>query len=255
MMHSIKSLTVALSVAAVLAIACVVPKAPLADDQRAQSGRDIVVVLHGLGRSISAMRQLAGRLDEAGYRAVRIGYESLQQTPEEILADISRQIEACCIGKSPNLHFVGHSLGGLLIRAYLSDHKPDNRGHVVVIGTPNNGNEVVDSLRHNWWFDLLGPMARALGTDDDSFPKTIGSPDYPLGVIAGRKAGTSNEKYLPGEDDGLVSIASTRIDGMSDFVIVDAGHSALRNDADVARHVVKFLRTGRFDKNGGPRLR
>ena len=228
----------------------VAPGAPATAGSVTQTGKDIVVVLHGLGRSKSAMRRLASRLEDAGYRAIRIGYQSLQDTPDEILRDIGKKIESCCLRKSPNLHFVGHSLGGLLIRAYLAKHKPANRGHVVLIGTPNNGTKIVDKLRDNWWFQMLGPMAQKLGTDANGFSKTLGPPDYPVGVIAGRKAGTDNEALVPGEDDGLISIESTKIDGMSDFVVVDAGHSALRYDKRVVRHVVSFLKTGRFDRRG-----
>jgi len=220
-------------------------KAPITPDDR-----DIVVLLHGLGRSETAMSWLARRLEEGGYRAVPIGYRSLQKTPEEILEEIEKEIEHCCIGKSSNLHFVGHSLGGLLIRAYLSRHEPANRGHVVLIGTPNGGTEVVDSLDDRWWFPVLGPTAPLLGTKNNSFPKSIGPPDYPLGVIAGRKTGIFDEALLPGPDDGLVSVESTKIDGMADFVVVESGHFSLRHDEAVARHVQSFLRTGRFNKDG-----
>ena len=195
-----------------------------------------------------AMWLLASRLEDAGYRVARVGYRSLQDTPQEILADIEGQIDACCIAVSPKLHFVGHSLGGLLIRAYLTDRKMANLGRVVLIGTPNTGSEIVDNLRHKWWFKVLGPMARSLGTDAKSFPSTIGPPDYPLGVIAGKKKAGRNDALLPGEDDGLVSVESTKISGMADFVVVESGHSAMRYDKAVVRLVVDFLQTGTFDR-------
>ena len=241
----------ALLIAAIAAMAAfVTPATAAAAGSVAQKGKDIVVVLHGLGRGTSAMRRLASHLDDAGYRAIRIGYHSLRDSPDEILKDIRQKIESCCLRKSPNLHFVGHSLGGLLIRAYLAKNKPANRGHVVLIGTPNTGTKIVDKLRDNWWFQMLGPMAQKLGTDAKSFARSLGPPDYPVGVIAGRKAGSANEALVPGEDDGLVSIESTKIDGMSDFVIVEANHSALRYDKNVVRHVVSFLKTGRFERRG-----
>ena len=247
----VKNGRTALLIAAIAAMAAfVTPATGAAAGSIAQTGKDIVVVLHGLGRGKSAMRRLANSLEAAGYRAIRIGYDSLRDSPEEILKDIGQKIDSCCLGKSPNLHFVGHSLGGLLIRAYLAKYKPANRGHVVLIGTPNNGTKIVDKLRDNWWFQMLGPMAQKLGTDANGFSKTLGPPDYPVGVIAGRKAGKDNEALVPGEDDGLVSIESTKIKGMSDFVIVEAGHSALRYDKNVVRHVVSFLKTGRFDRRG-----
>jgi pimeloyl-ACP methyl ester carboxylesterase len=214
----------------------------------AENDKEMVVVLHGLGRSKAAMWLLAARLEDGGYRVARVGYRSLEDTPEQILADVEEQIAACCIDRSPKLHFVGHSLGGLLIRAYLTDHAVPNLGRVVLVGTPNKGTEIVDNLRHKWWFQVLGPMAQALGTDADSFPNAIGPPDYPLGIIAG-KTETANEDLLPGEDDGLVSVESTKIEGMTDFVVVETGHSRMRYDGDVARYVLSFLRKGKFERH------
>jgi pimeloyl-ACP methyl ester carboxylesterase len=196
------------------------------------------------------MWQLANTLEDTDYRVARVGYRSLQDTPEQILEDLEKQIDACCIGRSQKLHFVGHSLGGLLIRAYLMNHDIANLGRVVLIGTPNTGMEIVDNLRHEWWFVVLGPTAQVLGTDGDSFPKSIGPPDYPVGVIAGISTIMPNEDLLRGDDDGLVSVESTKIEGMEDFVVVERRHSALRYDKDVAHYVVSFLKTGRFNKSG-----
>lgn len=231
------------------ATACTLLDEPLAGNAPAEA-KETVVLLHGLGRSNSAMWQLAGRLEEAGYRVERIGYRSLQDTPTEIISDISEQISACCPGNSKRLHFVGHSLGGLLIRAYLDKTEVANLGHVVLMGSPNTGTEIVDSYRKKWWFRFLGPTAQKLGTGDDNFPGTLGPPRYPLGVIAGKSSAYGNGHMIPGDDDGLVSVNSTKVDGMTDFVIVKASHSAIRRDETVANHVLNFLRAGRFGTAG-----
>ena len=107
---------------------------------------------------------------------------------------------------------------------------------------------MVDNLRHTWWFQLLGPTARALGTDAHSLPNSIGPPDYPLGVIAGVRSGLDNEALLPGADDGVVAVESTKVEGMADFVVVETGHSAMRYDKAVVRHTLRFLGTGEFDR-------
>ena len=227
--------------------ACSFPGAPGMIPPAVGAGGDIVV-LHGLGRSSSAMRRLDGKLQEAGYFVVRPQYDSVWSTPEENLADLRRQIALCCEGRSAKLHFVGHSLGGLMIRAYLEDARPENLGHVVLLGTPNRGTAIVDGLSGSWWFSFAGPTAAALGTGPDSFPNSLPAPDYPVGVIAGRRMDRDNEDILPGEDDGLVAVASTRIDGMADFLVVDVGHARLRSNDEVARQVVTFLQTGRFSR-------
>ena len=131
--------------------------------------KDVVVLLHGLGRSKTAMWLLASRLQDAGFHVERIGYRSLTQSPDEIVTDVSRKIDACCAGHRQKVHFVGHSLGGLLIRAYLQEHRVDHLGRVVLIGTPNHGTELVDSFRDSCLFQLLGPTTAALGTDS-AFP-------------------------------------------------------------------------------------
>ncbi len=247
-LFSKKTFLVALIIAVIAATTAWMVDNQTADNPGANDGRDIVVVVHGLGRSKIAMWLIAARLEEAGFRVARVGYRSLRDTPKEIVEDVEGQISDCCLDKSPKLHFVGHSFGGLVIRAYLSNHEIDNLGRVALIGTPNTGTEIVDNLRHEWWFQVLGPAAHALGTDENSFPNTIGLPNYPLGIIAG-KMDNPNDKLLPGDDDGLVSVESTRVVGMTDFVVVETGHSRMRSDEDVAEHIINFLKRGRFNRN------
>ena len=209
--------------------------------------KEIIVLLHGLGRGNIAMWKLASRLEDAGYYVQRVGYSSLTQTPDQILEDVSEQINKCCVGQKQTVHFVGHSLGGLLIRAYLQDNKVSNLGRVVLMGTPNQGNEIVEKYRDSWWMQFAGPTALALGTEEGSFPNTLKDPYYPVGVIAGETDG-DNDEYLPGKDDGLVSVESTKLkNGMTDFIIIETGHSMMRYNEDVAKQTISFLQSGRFN--------
>lgn len=211
--------------------------------------KETVVLLHGLGRSKTAMWLLASRLEDEGFHVENIGYSSLTQAPSEILDEIGRQIDDCCIESQNTVHFVGHSLGGLLIRAYLQERKPENLGNVVLIGTPNKGVEAVDIYRDRWWLKLIGPTAIALGTDSNSFPNTLEQPYYPVGVIAGVSGDDDNDHILPGIDDGLVTVESTKLENMTDFAIVDSSHTYMRYDEDVARLTVDFLRHATFQAN------
>jgi len=208
--------------------------------------RDTVVVLHGLGRGRSAMWLLGSRIENAGFDVVRIGYDSLREAPEEILADVVQQVDRCCRALATPVHFVGHSLGGLIIRGYLAAHRPANLGRVVLIGTPNNGTPLVDRFRDSWWLSLAGPTARELGTGPDSFPASLPDPDYPVGVIAGVGASVFISGLIPGDDDGLVPVESTKVTGMTDFILVDLGHALMRYSDEVARQTVAFLQRGRF---------
>lgn len=207
-----------------------------------------VVLLHGLGRRGNAMFLLQKRIREAGYEAHSIEYASLQEPPDVILEEVGEQIERCCRNDSRPVHFVGHSLGGLIIRAYLDQKPLINLGRVVLLGAPSQGSELVDIYGDSWLIKILGPTARVLGTDEDSFPNRIGPPYYPLGIIAGTSSFTITDDHLPGPDDGLVSVKSTKIDGMTDFLLVDTSHSMLRYNQTVARETIHFLKNGRFSQ-------
>ena len=189
---------------------------------------------------------MAYRLEKADFNVVLVGYRSLNRTPKEILDDVSKQIDDCCVESQRPVHFVGHSLGGLLIRAYLQDHKVANLGNVLLIGTPNQGTKLVDRFRDKWWMQLLGPTTLALGTNRESFPSSLDDPYYPVGVIAGVFGSGLNDDILPGKDDGLVAIEATKVNGMSDFRIVETSHSFMRYDEEVARLAVTFLKNGSF---------
>lgn len=210
------------------------------------STHETVILLHGLGRSDSAMWLLQGRLEEAGYKVYALDYDSFQQSPLQILDSVFMSIEECCREVDGTLHFVGHSLGGLIIRAYLAKHDVSKLGKVVLIGTPNHGTPLVDTYRDSWWMQFAGEMALALGTDSTSFAKSLPNPDYPFGVIAGVTDSGFNDDVFQGAHDGLVPVASTKLEGMSDFVQIEVGHSAMRYDGNVAFQTIHYLRKGSF---------
>ena len=207
--------------------------------------QETVVLLHGLGRSNLAMWRLADRLEDANYQVARVGYQSIGTTLTEVIADITWQINRCCLEAEHPVHFVGHSLGGLLIRAYLQNNQPKSLGNVVLIGTPNQGTNMANWLGSKDWVQFVMPMAQELGTEQNSFPNSLAPPHYPVGVIAG-VADYDNDDYLPGRDDGLVSVESTKIDGMRDFIEINTGHSMMRYNDEVAAQTIYFLKNGQF---------
>ena len=217
--------------------------------QGVPADQELVVLLHGLGRTRTAMWWLADKLEDAGYQVKRIGYRSLMQSPAEIVEEVSPQINACCAAHSRKVHFVGHSLGGLVARAYLQENSVEHLGRVVLLGTPNHGSELVDHYRDHGLFRLLGPTTAALGTDEKSLPSKLEPPDYPVGVIAAALSPERDNASIPGPDDGVVSVESNRLEGMKDFIQVSGGHSMMRYNAEVARQTIAFLRTGKFEQH------
>jgi pimeloyl-ACP methyl ester carboxylesterase len=211
----------------------------------ATSQNEKVVLLHGLGRSETAMALLGSRIRAAGFEVIRIGYDSIGEPPESILATVGQEIDACCKEWPEPVHFVGHSLGGLIIRGYLAEGTVRTPGRVVLIATPNAGTPLVDKYRDSWWIGLVGPTAKSLGTGPDSFPNSLPAPDFPVGVIAGAREARFLD-LIPGDDDGLVPVESTKLTGMLDFIIVDSNHAMMRYSGEVARQTIAFLRTGEF---------
>lgn len=211
--------------------------------------QETVVLVHGLGRSAVSMCLLQSRIEKAGYEVVALDYPSLGTDPDEVIGTVARQIDSCCREKT-KVHFVGYSLGGLLIRHYFS--QPENEpmlsrlGQVVMIGTPNAGSAVVDRYRDSWWMPLLGKTILSLGTKGPGLAGQLPPPPFTAGIIAGSNGSWFSDALFNEANDGLVSVASTRLPNMADFIEVDVGHSRMRYDREVADQTIAFLQTGEF---------
>lgn len=214
----------------------------------ARSGES-VVLLHGLWRTERSMRHLAGHLREAGYPVHAIRYDSTERSPEELVGDLRGELARCCLD-ADRVHFVTHSLGGVLLRAVLSEAPPPNLGRVVMLAPPNRGSELADVVSGSATLRrLLGPVVPALGTRADSLPNRLPAADFEVGVIAGTRTWSPFRSWLiPATDDGTVSVASTRLEGMADFVTIPASHTFLLRSREAARQTLAFLTLGRFER-------
>ncbi len=215
----------------------------------ASDNRDCVVLLHGLNRSWRAMEPMAEALREGGFATANVDYSSRAGTIAELVPlSVDSGLQSCRQRGATRIHFVTHSIGGILLR-YAYDHDPiPDLGRVVMLGPPNQGSEVVDIAR-NWPTARLfgGPAGLQLGTGEDSVPAQLGPVEFDLGVIAG--TGTTNPLFsamLPDADDGKVSVARTRVAGMDDFLIVKKSHFFMMSNREVIDNTMAFLRTGAF---------
>ena len=214
------------------------------------TGAEKVVLLHGFGRSDVSMLLLNSSLTEAGYDVYNLDYPSIVEAPEALVQIISEDINDCCKDSSATVHFVGHSFGGLLIRDYLGRHRPKNLGRIVLIGTPNKGSELADEglgiAAQDTLLEWAGPSAQALHTGPDGYAASLPDPEYTVGVIAGTRGNHLSDKWLPIPNDGVVSVESARLDGMTDFIDVEVTHWDMRSDPVIAELAIEFLRHGRF---------
>lgn len=209
-----------------------------------------VVLLHGLARTAQSMERMRTSLEGEGYRVVNIDYPSRDHRIEELAPMAVEEGVAECGEESSQVHFVTHSLGGILVRYYFADHEFDRLGRVVMLGPPNQGSDAVDKLRDVPGFDWLnGPAGYQLGKGDESVPLKLPPPDFEFAVIAGdRTIDPITSAVLANPDDGRVSVDDTRLEGMTDFRIVGASHAFMMQNSDVIRLVKRFLANGSFDE-------
>jgi triacylglycerol lipase len=229
-------------------------KLPNASASQSPENRECVVLLHGLARTWRSMEKLAEALQAEGYYAVNLDYPSRKKTIERLAVEVIPEgIERCKDVSAKRIHFLTHSMGGIVLRYYLASHEIDRLGRVVMISPPNHGSEVADTLRKNVlyrWF--MGPAALELGTDGDSLTEKLGPADYSLGIIAGSHYSFFDAWFaslIPGEDDGKVSVESAKLEGMADFLVVPGTHTFIMANDDVIAQSIHFLRHGHFRRS------
>ena len=212
--------------------------------------KDVVILLHGLGRTNRSMSALENKFIKSGFKAHNIQYPSLQLPLEELVDYLHQRLENLNISQFDKVHFVTHSMGGILARFYLKEHKTENLGRVVMISPPNHGSELADILKDSKiLYSLIGPATIQLGTDSLSVPNLLGAVDFDLGIITGNKnLNPFYEIWFSGENDGKVSVESAKIEGMKDFLVIYESHQQILYSQRVSDQVLYFLDFGKFEK-------
>jgi triacylglycerol lipase len=216
---------------------------PIAKDSEA------IILLHGLARTSRSMSKAAKLLAAYGYKVINVDYPS-RSADISLLAQkyLDQALKQCDVGGIQKIHFLTHSMGGILLRDYLADHTVDKLGRVVMLAPPNQGSEIVDKLG-GWklFYTLNGPAGLQLGTGSSSVPNQLGPVNFELGVIAGSK--TINpllSRLIPGINDGKVSVSRAQVAGMKDFIVMPYSHPFIMRRKAAIGQALHFIQQGIF---------
>jgi pimeloyl-ACP methyl ester carboxylesterase len=225
--------------------------------------RELAVVLHGLACTHHIMWRIAGALRKDGYRVARETYPSRTMPLEKLAAQwLPRLLEQCHATDATRVHFVTHSMGGILVRLWLRDlPAPKNLGRIVMIAPPNHGSEIPDHLDKNPLFRLLfGINGPRLGANANSLPRQLSQsrlpPKVEVGIIAGgRTLNPLFSAWIGSANDGKVSVRSTQLDGMSDHITLPRSHTSLLMCRETCTQTLHFLNKGQFLRRPSSRPR
>ncbi len=213
------------------------------------ASRACVILQHGLARTAASMESLAEALNDAGYRVANVDYPSRHHRIQ-VLSDLAipEGVDACTEAGASELYMVTHSLGGILVRDYLSRHALHSLRRVVMLAPPNHGSAVVDNLHELPGFQWLnGPAIEQLGTGERSLPLQLGPAPVDTAIIAGsRSVNLYLSTFLENPDDGKVSVASARLEGMCAMLVLTVSHPFIMSDEETIGQVLSYLANGRF---------
>lgn len=206
-----------------------------------------VILLHGIARSASNMEKIETSLKDKNYNVLNIDYPSTTQPLEEIRQTIHPSIQKFA-KQNQKIHFITHSMGGLVTRAYLNKYKIKNLGRVVMLSPPNQGSEVADFLKNNFLYKkIYGPAGQQLITDQTPIDSILGEVYYELGIIAGTWSIDPLSSFIiPGNDDGKVSTERMKVKGMKAYIETPTTHTFMMKNEKVISLAIRFIETGQF---------
>lgn len=232
----------------------------LADLERMKRDRGVeplsgkaVILVHGMGRSSKSWPALRKRFEDAGYLVVGFDYPSTRCSISESAEYLAKTITS--LEGVEEISFVTHSMGGLVTRAYLANGRDDRIRRMVMLGVPNRGAEMADKVAslplYQW---ICGPGGCELVTDPNGLIAALPTPDFEFAIVSGGRGTIDGyNPLIPGDDDGTVTVSSTRLPGASDFLLVEgAMHSFLMFNEQIIDATVRFVETGRLRAEGDP---
>ncbi|MGE0086474.1 MAG: esterase/lipase family protein [Desulfococcaceae bacterium] len=211
--------------------------------------KECVILLHGLARTPRSMKKLEKHLSDKGYNVINAGYPSTSETVKTLAEKyIPDAITACEKFQPEKIHFVTHSLGGILVRQYLQNQNLPEGSRIVMLSPPNKGSELADYLKGLRFYKWLnGPAGQELGTDPRSVPNMLKPVNAEIGVITGNRSfNPLYSQLISGQDDGKVSAERAKMKEMRDFIVIPATHTFIMNHPQAMIQILSFLEKGKF---------
>ena len=213
-----------------------------------------VVLLHGLASTPFSMRSMASYLQKANYKTFNVCYPSSRGGIDEHSTTLARVIGS--LEGIEEINFVAHSLGNIVVRRYLAmqtdpakDRRPDPRiKRIVMLTPPNHGAHLAAKLVPADLLGVAGDAAEQVGPGWKEFEKKLITPQVEFGILAGgRGDGKGYNILLPGDNDSVITVATTRLAGARDFRVLPVIHLIYMNDAKVQEYTLRFLQHGHFE--------
>lgn len=218
------------------------------------SQKPLVVILHGIFRTAWSMRLIEIYLRWRGYDTLNLTYPSNRHDLATLSDLVGKRIEASeKFQSAADVHFVTHSMGGLITRYILNTHpaiKVKTR-NIVMMVPPNQGSETADYIVSNAWMKCIfeyfsGPAGPQLTTAYAvNYPSISGT----IGIIAGVRSSNPLAKLVFSKDqqhDGTISHDRMRLDGIGEVLSVKASHTSIVCSLSAMRQTVYFLQDGQF---------
>lgn len=213
------------------------PEASAYDDHNDHT----IILLHGMGRGRASLWVLDTRLQHVGYKTLNFHYGAHGYGIEDLAQQLCAFIEENV--KTSSYHLIAHSLGNLILREAFRIGYPPGLGRIVMLAPPNQPAELARALRDNpiyRWF--TGESGQLLASE--AFYAQLPVPDVPFGIIAGNRG---QSVTLKEPNDGVITVESTKLEGMADWAVVPQAHTFIMNSRTVAELCIAFIESGHFN--------
>lgn len=212
---------------------------------------EAIIFIHGMGRKHHSFKSLQKEAERQGYITYNQSYPSTKQKVEVSSEQyIGKALDALKAHAPTKIHFVTHSLGGLLIRYYLSHYTIKNLGAIVMLAPPNQGSHVTERYKSLFWYKTAtGVAGQQLGISNNPFLTSLKPINTKLLVIAGtRSSDPWFNSVFDEAHDGKVSVSSTKLTESHEHITIEVGHTFIMNNPKVQKHTFDFLNNYRIDE-------